>query len=165
MLFRSIEIIETDAQRRQALLNSEERNSELIRLDRSDSWREFQREFDSLSNDINDCDLPVASGSTFTTAVVKEKKPQFQPSKSSPPSTSSRKGKAPPGSCPGKVIRSEIQLLKKEALAVTDGESTLAGSDDEIIVVSESRRNPDPTTPWPSEPSSESQWECLVCTL
>ncbi|KAF8632237.1 hypothetical protein AX15_001989 [Amanita polypyramis BW_CC] len=162
----SIEIIETDAERRQALLNSGEQEHDLLRLDKTNAWREFQREFDfgykpSRHNNIG-CDLPVASGSTFTTSsrTSLEKKPN-QPlgvsststtSKHSERPPSSGKGKATPDVGLGKIVQTEIQF----------------DSDDEIIV-SEPRHIAGPVRPRNNEQNRsavpQAQWACIVCTL
>ncbi|KIL67558.1 hypothetical protein M378DRAFT_159365 [Amanita muscaria Koide BX008] len=159
-----IEIAETDTQRRQALLNSGEQDNDIARLDRANSWKEFQREFDFGSKSPNhECDIPVASGSTFTT---KESKPKSLAGSSSTtskplrPSSSSYKGKAPTNIGAGKLVQTDIKFRKKEAIEMSNGGRTLADSDDEILVVSESKG---PTTTQMG--FGDLQWECLVCTL
>jgi hypothetical protein len=67
-----IEIIEIDAERQQTLLNSGEQGKDPPRLDKANSWKEFQREF-NFDYTKDECDLPVASGSTFTTASTGKK--------------------------------------------------------------------------------------------
>lgn len=150
-----IEIIETDAERRQTLLNAGEQENDLLRLDKATSWKEFQREF-NFGNAQHECDLPVASGSTFTTGI-----------KPTPtPVSSSRKGKASSDIGLGKLVQTEIQFRKREALGMTGPGKTLADSDDdEVVVVSESRRVSDIPRSNASTSMSQSQWECLVCTL
>lgn len=162
-----IEIIETDADRRHALLNSGEQGNDLLRLDKANSWKEFQREFNFGYNrdDKDKCDLPVASGSTFTTGSTGKKLEQdfSGPSSSTlKPATSkpvSYKSKMSSDIGLGKLVQSEIQLRKREALGMTGTGRTLADSDDEIIVVSETRRVSSESR------GSRAQWECLVCTL
>lgn len=68
--------LETDADRRKTLLASETNDLEQLK---NTSWTDFENDFvftgkggtdviDISSDEENNCDLPVASGSTFTTA-------------------------------------------------------------------------------------------------
>ncbi|KAJ7593048.1 WLM domain-containing protein [Mycena floridula] len=138
---------ETDAERRNTLLASEKDNlSNLKSL-----WRDFDNDFiftgkgKSVVIDLDDevdCDLPFASGSTFTTADA--------------PSTV----KAPNIGL-GKIVQTEIDLRKKESLGlapIKGGGRTLARpptkSASRNSQISES-----------STTSSHPTWNCLVCTL
>ncbi len=158
-----IEIIETDAERRQTLLNTGEQENDLLRLDKATSWKEFQREFNFgyVQHDDNECDIPVASGSTFTTGSMQQKSQKPTPK---PEPVSSRKGKASSDIGLGKLVQTEIQFRKREALGMTGSGRTLADSDDEIIV-SEPSRVSDLSRNNASTSVSQAQWECLVCTL
>jgi hypothetical protein len=147
-----IEIIETDAERRQTLLNTGEQENDLLRLDKATSWTEFQREFNFGYGQHDECDLPVASGSTFTTGSTPTPKPV---------SSRSSKGKASSDIGLGKLVQTEIQFRKREALGMTGPGRTLVDSDDEIIV-SEPSRIPRSNA---STSVPQAQWECLVCTL
>lgn len=160
-----IEIIETDAERRKTLLNSGEQENDLLRLDKANSWKEFQREFNFgyTQHDKDECDLPIASGSTFTTASTgkKELEQDLAGSSSTPKPVTSKppQSKVSSDIGLGKLVQNEIQFRKREALGMTGPGRGLADSDDEIIVISE-----------PERVSSDSQgsrahWECLVCTL
>ncbi|KAK2463407.1 hypothetical protein APHAL10511_004493 [Amanita phalloides] len=161
-----VEIVETDADRRQALLNSGDQENDLLRLNKSNAWEEFQREFNFgyAHRDERECDLPIASGSTFTTG--KGKKPQRSPHEppsltSKPPHPpSSSKGKASSDIGLGKIVHTEIQFHKREALGLTRPGRTLADSDDEIII-----SEPRPQRTHVLSPGSQAQWTCLVCTL
>jgi len=157
-----IEIIETDAERRQTLLNTGEQENDLLRLDKATSWKEFQREFNFgyARHDDNECDLPVASGSTFTTGSTEQK---FQ--KPTPKPVFSRKGKSSSDIGLGKLVQTEIQVRKREAVGMTGPGRTLADSDDDEIVVSEPSRVSHILRTNASTSVSQAQWECLVCTL
>jgi hypothetical protein len=154
-----IEIVETDAERRQILLNSGEQENDLQRLDKANSWKEFRREF-NFDYTKDECDLPVASGSTFTTTSTgkKEFEQHLAGSSSTPKPSTSKPGKSkvPSDIGLGKLVQNEIQSRKREALGLAGPGRTLADSDDEIIVVSEPRR---------VSSGSQAQWECLICTL
>lgn len=154
-----IEIIETDAERRQTLLNSGEQENDLQRLDKANSWKEFRREF-NFGYTKDECDLPVASGSTFTTANTGKKEFKHHLASSSsmpkPATTKPGKSKVPSDIGLGKFVQNEIQFRKREVLGMTGPGRTLADSDDEIIVVSEPQR---------VSSGSQAQWECLICTL
>lgn len=119
-----IEIIETDAERRQALLNTEEQENDLLRLDKPNSWKEFQHEFNFsyMQRDDDGCDLPVASGSTFTSGS--EQKLQQAPVGSSAAklkssvSLSNRKGKTHSDAGFKTLVQTEIQFRKRDRKSV-----------------------------------------------
>jgi len=136
----------------------------LLRLDKATSWKEFQREFNFgyAQHDDNGCDLPIASGSTFTTASSTQYKSQKPTPKPEP--VISRKGKAFSDIGLGKLVQTEIQFRKREALGMTGPGRTLADSDDEIVVSGPSRVSDIPRSN-ASTSVSQAQWECLVCTL
>ena len=155
-----IEIIETDAERRQTMLNFGEQENDQLRLDKA-SWQEYQREFNFgyTQHNKDECDLSVASGSTFTTASAGKKKEQDLADFSSTPRPVPRKSKVSSDIGLGKIVQNEIQFRKREALGMTGLGRTLADSDDEIIVISEPQRVSSDSQ------GSRAQWECLVCTL
>ncbi|KAJ7650333.1 WLM domain-containing protein [Roridomyces roridus] len=88
---------ETDAERREALLNSA--NPE----NTPTTWKDFDDEF-QFNELIENDDIPIASGSTFTMPPPKEKELGI-----------------------GHMVQSEINLRKKESLGMAGGGKVLGG--------------------------------------
>ncbi|PFH52957.1 hypothetical protein AMATHDRAFT_73782 [Amanita thiersii Skay4041] len=174
-----VEIIhETDAERRQILLNSGEQDTDLqgLRLDKSTSWKEFQREFNfghkaTQSNDPG-CNLPVASVSTYTTSSNSS-------ATLNPSSSMKNKHSGTSQINLSNIVQTEKNHRKKEALGLTPtghgGRTMDDDDDDDDIIVSNPSSLPGSSmhsktatkqkakSKVPSE--AKSQWECLVCTL
>ncbi|KAF9524858.1 WLM domain-containing protein [Crepidotus variabilis] len=202
---------ETNAERRQTLLESQQDDKDLIKLESKDSWEQFKYEFNfqgpklevggsiklwKVEDDSDDvleifdsdeesgrtCDVPTASGSTFTSGNLTN-------------FSSSSKGRNKPSVPfgPGKLLQSEIEFRKKEGLGMAplnnDREGTLGGKSkstenprakvkttvnsggaDPIDVKSEHERVSQEKasftfTPTPNLMSSVKMWSCQVCTL
>ncbi|KAK0469808.1 WLM domain-containing protein [Desarmillaria tabescens] len=159
-----VEIIsETDGERRQALISSEKDNLHNLKF----SWEEFKDDFiftgDGKDNIIEissdeenvkgePCDIPVPSGSTFTSGI--NNKAKHNKNKESPPLGL------------GKLAKTEVDFRKKEALgmAPTQGSRKLGGQP-------KSKESGDRVQPHVTKPLSEIEisptelWECAVCTL
>ena len=182
-------VSETDAERRQALLESEVKDGDRqAKLGSSkDSWKTFMEDFnfggggDSSSrkasgskgktsiplNEIIDipsdgeedvdtaCDVPVASGSTFTTGSWN--------AGTSSNSVSKGKGKAtvlPSTSLGlGKMVQTEIDLRKKESI----GMAPVKGGGRKLGA--KPKPEPEFKPPEMQNDRSPSAWSCLVCTL
>ena len=134
-----VEIIEeTDADRRQALLDSEQDGDERQKLNSNDFWKLFRDEFtledmgtgragsskdqeiiEIFSSDEEDgqaCDIPVPSGSTFTTENIISSSSSGNGKMKAAPS----RNKQPLGF--GMMVKHEINFRRKEALGmVPDG--------------------------------------------
>ncbi|KAK0193763.1 WLM domain-containing protein [Armillaria mellea] len=163
-----VEIVsETDGERREALISSEKDDLRNLKS----SWEEFKDDFIftgdgkdnviEISSDEEEvkeelCDIPVPSGSTFTSGMNDGEK------------RSKHKGKEKEKETPplglGKLVKAEVDFRKKEALgmAPTQSNRKLGSKSKE----SGDRTQPHVTNPWseteflPTEP-----WECAVCTL
>ncbi|KAJ7158784.1 WLM domain-containing protein [Mycena filopes] len=150
-----IEIVsETDAERRQALHNSEE-SPDLLTLS-GKTWRDFEDDFyfkrqntkrspadsetiEVPSDDDNLDDLPMASGSTFVMPPPKKKPtPRQDPTKK----TVNDIGL-------GKMVENEVILRKKESLGMAPAKASrvLGGAARKTTV------------------TGEPEWSCAVCTL
>jgi hypothetical protein len=184
-------IPETDAERRKVLLESERDGELQKPLKAEDSWKAFKDEFEGefqeegqspgasrsgsskrptdededvieiFSDDDNDgatsCDVPIPSGSTFTVGGVLSKS-QFKVNDlrmpSTPSATSVTIGL-------GKIVQTEIDFRKKEALGLTP-----VGAVERTI-------GSKPSTRHASVLREDSMhitrafefWSCLVCTL
>lgn len=187
-----VDVPETDAERRQVLLASEQTTDLEQKLGARNSWKQFQDDFNfdggstssgskgptmdiiDISSDGDDaCDVPVASGSTFTTKPVGNAQAggsgKDKSRRSSPPPITSRAKTLPKASNDralglGKMVQTEVDLRKKEALGmapVKGGGRTLGSrrpaarsasysSSEEALV---------------KEPVPERPWSCPVCTL
>ncbi|PPQ65296.1 hypothetical protein CVT26_000256 [Gymnopilus dilepis] len=166
-------VSETDAERRQALQEAEQGQESNQKLGPGFSWSQFKDEFNfdngssasgskqpqvvgdileifSDEDEANACDVPVASGSTYTTT----------------PSTASSvkgKGKASLNKQDGKslglgkLVQSEIDFRKKEALgmALVKGGGRKLGSKPDDAQNSKVKTSSSPG----------GVWSCLVCTL
>ncbi|KAF8159577.1 WLM domain-containing protein [Crassisporium funariophilum] len=182
---------ETDMERREALLASEPDINVQEKLGSGNSWEDFEQDFNfnnrnedsgsksaiddiiELSSDEDDdaqaCDVPVASGSTFTSGHIGKDKgkgkanpwsslPAKQPGVSSV-MTSSPNPKSsilkPLGI--GNLVQTEVDLRKKESLGMAptkSGGRTLGSrpNETELPILHES-------------PLASATWSCLVCTL
>ncbi|PBL03642.1 WLM-domain-containing protein [Armillaria gallica] len=163
-----VEIVsETDGERREALISSEKDDLRNLKS----SWEEFKDDFIftgdgkdnviEISSDEEDvkeelCDIPIPSGSTFISGMNDREK------------RSKNKGKEKEKETPplglGKLVKTEVDFRKKEALgmAPTQGSRKLGGKSKE----SGDRVQPHVTKPWSeTEFSPTEPWECAVCTL
>ncbi|SJL09620.1 uncharacterized protein ARMOST_13000 [Armillaria ostoyae] len=163
-----VEIVsETDGERREALISSEKDDLRNLKS----SWEEFKDDFIftgdgkdnviEISSDEEDvkgelCDIPVPSGSTFTSGMNDGEQ------------RSKYKGKGKEKEMPplglGKLAKTEVAFRKKEALgmAPTQGSRKLGSKSKE----SGDRAQPHVTKPWSEiEFSPTEPWECAVCTL
>ncbi|KAG7451134.1 WLM-domain-containing protein [Guyanagaster necrorhizus] len=152
-----VEIVsETDGDRREALISSEKDDLRNLKS----SWEEFKDDFiftgDGKDNVIEissdeenvkrePCDIPVPSGSTFTSGVNDTMKRSENNGKG--------KEKETPPLGLGKLVKTEVDFRKKEALGMvpTQGSRRLGGR----VKSKESDTEFSPTEPW----------ECAVCTL
>ncbi|KAK0204771.1 WLM domain-containing protein [Desarmillaria ectypa] len=165
-----VEIIsETDEERREALIFSEE---DVLRSLKS-SWEEFRHDFiftgDGKDNTIEissdeesvkrePCDIPVPSGSTFTSGMNDGSKGSKNKGE--------EKEKETPSLGLGKLVKTEVDFRKKEALGMvpTQGNRKLGGQ-------VKSKESGDRVQPHVTKPCSEFEfsptvpWECAVCTL
>ena len=164
---------ETDAERREALLKSDNDADLSNKLGPSSSWKRLEQEFDFnnrdqatssvpiddvidlSSDDSNDdrCNIAVASGSTFIQGYSNAAKgnEKFDSSDNVKESTSS-KTRHPKSNAIGlgRMVKAEIDLRKKESLGmapVKGSGRTLGSRSTEMI------------------PSTPMKWDCLVCTL
>ncbi|KAK0223196.1 WLM domain-containing protein [Armillaria fumosa] len=163
-----VEIVsETDGERREALISSEKDDLRNLKS----SWEEFKDDFIftgdgkdnviEISSDEEDvkeelCDIPVPSGSTFTSGMNDGETRSKYKGKEKEKKTS------PLGL--GKLVKTEVDLRKKEALgmAPTQGSRKLGSNSKE----SGDRVQPHATKPWSeTEFSPTEPWECAVCTL
>ena len=165
---------ETDAERREALLKSDEDADLSNKLGFSSSWKGLEQEFDFnnrdqttssnvpiddiidlSSDDDNDdhCNIPVASGSTFIHGHSNAAK-KFNSSDDVKEITSS-KARRPKSNAIGLggMVKAEIDLRKKESLgmAPVKGSGRTLGSR--------------PTGMIQNIQSTPTKWDCLVCTL
>ena len=163
---------ETDTERREALLKSDEDADLSNRLGPS-TWKRLEQEFDfnnrdrttssnvpiddiiDLSSDDNDdhCNIGLASGSTFTHghSSAAKGKGKFDPSDDVKENTSS-KARHPKSNAIGLggMVKAEIDLRKKESL----GMAPVKGSGRTLGSRSTGMKQLTPT-----------KWDCLVCTL
>ncbi|KDR76338.1 hypothetical protein GALMADRAFT_476977 [Galerina marginata CBS 339.88] len=158
-------VSETDAERRQALLDAEQGDEPNQKIGSGFSWTQYQNDFNFDGRnqpsgstqpmtdviDISDdddgtgaCDVPVASGSTFTTGS------------SSLAASNNGKGKAALSSEKGGGS-------KKESLGMAplkSGGRTLGSRP-----TTERKSNLKLTKPIPPAKPNEDFWSCLICTL
>ena len=161
---------ETDAERREALLTSDQDGDSSNKLGPSSSWKALEQEFDfnnrdqasssnvpiddiidlSSDDDDDDCSIPVSSGSTFTYGHGSAAKGKGKSNSSDDikENTSSRARHSKSNAIGlGKMVEAEIDLRKKESLGmapVKGGGRTLGSR---------------------SAQSTPTKWDCLVCTL
>jgi hypothetical protein len=183
-------IAETDAERRQALLSSEQDDDLTQKIASGSSWKQFENDFNFSSrnttagskeviNDVIDissddgdggksCDLPVVSGSTYTM------KPQYpsrmDKEKLTTTESSRRFGQKSKRQGPslnrlgrGSIMQAEIEFRKKESLGmapIRGGGRILASKP-----VSREEQLAAILEPLPVKLSAEKFWSCLVCTL
>lgn len=172
-----ITVPETDAERREALLASEQTAGLEDKLRFGNSWKQFQDEFNftgnsaasgskqtkdilDISSDADDgggCDVPVASGSTFTTQVHVTSVKGKAKSKAALTPTSNGLGL-------GKMVQTEIDLRKKESLgmAPVKGGGRTLGSTKSIPKIPPRNDTQDKSL---REPHTGNHWSCLICTL
>jgi hypothetical protein len=168
---------ETDSERREALLRSDEDADSSNKLGPSISWKGLEQEFDFnnrdrttssnvpidniidlSSDDDNDdhCNIGVASGSTFIHghSNATNGKGKFDPSNDIKEKTSS-KARHPKSNAIGLggMVKAEIDLRKKESLgmAPVKGNGRILGSRSTGMIQ--------------KEQSTPTNWDCLVCTL
>ena len=176
------------------LLASEQTTDLEQKLGDRKSWKQFQDDFNfdgasaasgskrstigvdiiDISSDVEDaCDVPVASGSTFTTKPAGNAQPggtgKGKSKPSSPPRITSRTKPLPKASNSralglGKMVKTEVDLRKKEALgmAPVKGGGRTLGSRRPV------KRSPSVSSSEEAlvkEPAPERPWSCPVCTL
>lgn len=162
---------ETDAERRQAIQDAEQGESDNSKLGSDFSWKQFKDDFNfdgksmpsgakqplidgidisSDEEDVGTCDVPIASGSTFTSGSL---------------SKTDSKGKGKAGFGLGNLVQSEIELRKKESLGMgpMKGGNRKLGSNPGL-------QKPHGGPERESEPSDRVQQNagtrsCLACTL
>ncbi|KJA19444.1 hypothetical protein HYPSUDRAFT_204506 [Hypholoma sublateritium FD-334 SS-4] len=192
-----VDVPETDAERRQVLLASEQTTDLEQKLGARNSWKQFQDDFNfdggsstpsgskeatidirdiiDISSDVDDdaCDVPVTSGSTFTTKPAGNAQAggtgKGKSRLSSPPPIASRAKTLPKASNDralglGKMVQTEVDLRKKEALgmAPVKGGGRTLGSRRPVA------RSPSCSSSEEAlvkEPVPERPWSCPVCTL
>jgi hypothetical protein len=172
-----VTVPETDAERREALLASEETAGLEEKLRFGNSWKQFQDEFNftgnnvaggskqttdvlDISSDEDDgggCDVPVASGSTFTTQVHETSAKGKGKLKAAWTPTSNGLGL-------GKMVQTEIDLRKKESLgmAPVKGGGRTLGPTKSIPKIPPRNDIRDKSL---REPHTGNHWSCLICTL
>ena len=171
---------ETDAERREALLKSDEHADLSNKLGPSSSWKGLEQEFDFnnrdrttssnvliddiidlSSDDDNDvhCNIAVASGSTFIhgDSNVAKGKGKFESSDDVKENTSS-KARHPKSNAIGLggMVKAEIDLRKKESL----GMAPVKGSERTL-----GPRSTGNSGMLQNVQSTPMKWDCLVCTL
>jgi len=186
-------IAETDAERRQALLSSEQDDDLNQNLGSGSSWKQYENDFDfstkntatgskEVFNDVIDissngdggesCDLHVASGPSLTMKAPYPRR------------TDKGKSKAPESSgifsqrstCQGaslnhlglgNIVQTEIDFRKKESLGmapIRGGGRTLASKPNSKLV-SREEQSASILKPLLAKQPVEKFWSCLVCTL
>ncbi|CAA7267167.1 unnamed protein product [Cyclocybe aegerita] len=178
-------VAETDADRRKALVDSEkDPTGQQEKLSSRTSWKLFKDEFNfneppkasgsgsALPNDTieissNDdgqdgglCDVPIASGSTYATGSSSKGKGKHKGE--SQASTAALTSKAKGNLGLGRMVQTEIDLRKKEAL----GMAPVKGGG-RILSTKPPMRDPGPAKAIgeSSGKSPQGAWSCLVCTL
>ncbi|TFK40323.1 WLM domain-containing protein [Crucibulum laeve] len=173
---------ETDAERRETLLAAEKEDGVgELKPGSKISWDDFEDDFNFTGagkelDEDSGCDVPVASGSTFTTGsgsssrTAKEKGKEAKAVTKREPSKSTSKSSGELGI--GKLVQSEIDLRKKESLGIAPvkgGSRTLGGSTRKITNAldntSRSRLLSSQATIPPADSKTTGKWSCLVCTL
>lgn len=167
---------ETDAERREALLASDQDVDLSNKLGPNSFWKALKQEFDfnnhnqsassklpiddiiSISSDDDDdkCNIPVASGSTFThgRSSVAKGKGKSNSSDDIKENTSSKARHSNPKAIGlGRMVKAEMDLRKKESL----GMAPVKGSGRTL--------GPRSTGIAQSTPTKQYVWNCLVCTL
>ncbi|KAH6913065.1 WLM domain-containing protein [Coprinopsis sp. MPI-PUGE-AT-0042] len=126
---------ETDAERRDALLNSKQEDDEIEYLGSGKSWRAFDDDFSFVSGPQSGTDPPGRSSTEASTSSSRARNP----------------GSAPKGL--GNLVKAEVELRKKEALglAPVKGKGRTLGTK--------------PLQQPPVPPAPANGWSCTVCTL
>ena len=160
---QDVELVrETDVERREALLASDQNPDSSNKLGPSTSWKTLEQEFDfsnqsqaTLSNvpideiidlssdddDDNPCSIPVASGSTFTHGHNSTAKGTGKSISSDIKENTSSKARHSKPNAIARMVEAEINLRKESlGMAPVKGSGRTVGS-----------------TPM--------KWDCLVCTL
>lgn len=186
-------VAETDAERRQALLSSEQDDDLRQKLGSESSWTQFENDFNfnaqntaagskEMFNDVIDipsddsedgesCALPVASGST---SIMK---PPPRPSRADKDKLTAVESKGGLGQKStgrssslnpfglGNIVQTEINFRKKESLGMTPirGGGRTLGSKPKPV--SREEQSPYALEPPVTKLSGEHPWICLVCTL
>lgn len=180
-------VAETDAERRQALLSSEQDDDLRQKLSPESSWTQFENDFNfsaqntatgskEIFNDVIDisddgddgesCGLPVASGPTsimtYPSPADKDKLKTVE-SRGGLGQKSTGRGSSLNTLGLGNIVQTEINFRKKESLGmapIRGGGRTLGSTESKPI--SRKERSPSVLEPPVSE---EHLWICLVCTL
>jgi DNA-dependent metalloprotease WSS1 len=188
-------VAETDAERRQALLTSEQDDNHRQKLGSESSWTQFENDFnfsaqntaggskgmfndaiDILSDDGDDdesCALPVASGST---SVMEPPRHPSRADKDKLKAVESRGGLGQKSTGRGSslnplglgnIVQTEINFRKKESLGLAPikGGGRTLGSKFKSKPVSREERSPSALEPPVAKLFGEHLWICLVCTL
>ncbi|KAF8807050.1 WLM-domain-containing protein [Phlegmacium glaucopus] len=170
---------ETDAERREALLASDQDADLSNKMEHSSSWNALEQEFNfnnhdqatsnvpiddiicisSDDDDDDDCNIPVASGSTFTHGLSSAAKGKGKSNSSHniKEKTSSKARHSNSNAIGlGRMVEAEMDLRKKEFLgmAPVKGSGRTLGSSSTGMIQNVQ-----------SAPIKQDVWDCLVCTL
>lgn len=171
---------ETDAERREGLLASDQDIDESNKLGHSDSWKALEQEFDFNNNqnqatsskvpiddaiilltddddDDDDGNIPIAYGSTFTHGFSSAAKDKGMSSSIKGNASSKARHSKSNAIGLGRMAEAEIDFRKKESL----GMASVKGSERTLG----SRSRSTGMTQIASSTPIATQWNCLVCTL
>lgn len=188
-------VAETDAERRQALLSSEQGDDLAQKLGSESSWTQFENDFNfsaqntatgprEMFNDVIDissdggddgelCGLPAASGST---AVMKPPPDPSRTDKDKLKAVELKRGLGQKSTGRGSslnplglgnIVQTEINFRKKESLGLAPirGSGRTLGSKSKLELVSREEQSPYVFEPPVAKLFGEHFWICLVCTL